>query len=127
MLYSSAVTSAATGDVLRAADVVLVLEVVAELELVGERLPGNSHGIAFTRAVVAHVEYFIWRSQEFFRFAVAVQTPFHLQRGGWIHKWHPVHGTMAVTAPDSLVNMNAVIEIYVVGKVINARPVERFS
>jgi len=72
-----------------------------------------------------HVEDFRLRPEVAFRLAMAFQTPFHLERRGLIDERHFVHAPVARRAPDTFGDMDAVVEIDVIGQVVNARPFNR--
>ena len=58
---------------------------------------------------------------------MAVQTPLHLQRSVVIHQRHAVHGAVTGIATYTLVDVNAVIEISEVGKIVHPRPDQRLA
>src|SRR6202034_1843280 len=62
-----------------------------------------------------------------FRRTVAAQTPLHLQRFLLIHQRHLVDWTVAGVAAHSLIDMNAVIEIHEVRKLVHPRPLQRLA
>src|SRR5690348_1381094 len=55
---------------------------------------------------------------------MTVETPAHGQWRGLLHEWHAIDCTMAGGAPDTLCNMDAVIEIDVVRKDVHPLPVD---
>src|ERR1700675_347924 len=77
------------------------------------------------RWLVPHVEYLGTRSQVFFRSPMAVETELHLQRRKLIHQRHLVDRPVAGVAAHTLINVNAVIEIYEVRNLVDARPLDR--
>src|ERR1700686_5164466 len=58
---------------------------------------------------------------------MAAQAPFHLQRFLRVHQRHQVDRTMTGVAAHSFIDMNAVIEIDKVGKLVDARPLQRVA
>lgn len=120
-------TRAAARNVLHAAQVVFSFEVVAQPELVGERPTVNAYWKPASRRDVPHVKYLLRWAQELFGRAMAVQAPFHLQGSGCVHQRHSIYGPMAIVATDTLMDVNTVVEIHVIGKIIHPRPVERLS
>src|SRR5579862_2049654 len=56
---------------------------------------------------------------------MAVEAELHLQRRVLIDQRHLIDGAVAGVAADSLINVNAVIEIDEVRELVNARPFER--
>ncbi len=74
-----------------------------------------------------HIENFVFVAHEFLRLAMASQAPLHLQRRRLENNRHLIDATMTGRAADSLIHMNAVIEIDVIGKIVNPRPLKRFA
>ena len=58
---------------------------------------------------------------------MTIQTPRHLQRLGLSHEGHLIDMAMASDAADSLVDVNAVVEIDELGQVVNPVPFDRFA
>ena len=56
---------------------------------------------------------------------MALNAPFHLQRGNLRDEWHLIDAAMARRAADALRDMDRVIEINVVRQVVDAVPVNR--
>src|SRR5262249_10523604 len=56
--------------------------------------------------------------------AVTIEAPSHRQRLGLAHQRHAADGTMTRRAADPLGNMNRMIEIDIIGKDIDALPVD---
>src|SRR5215471_7991317 len=114
----------ATCYVLGAAEVVNLSQLGAKfiLGMVCDAL--ESHSMITVRFVVVHIDDFFPGSQEFFRLAMAVQAPFHLQRVLLIHERHLVHGTMTTGAPYTFIYMNAVVEVDEVREIVDARPLD---
>ena len=73
-----------------------------------------------------HVEDLVLRANVLFWIAVAVKAPLHGQGRGLKDKGHLVDGAVARRAADSLVDVNAVIEIDVVSEAVNPDPLNRF-
>src|ERR1035441_4481467 len=113
-----AVTGTATGNAFDAANVVTVLQLVAQGDLVGEDSAiVQLHLILRAGRFVAHVKHLVARTKELFRRAMTVQTPFHLQRVGRVGQRHLVHWPVATRTANAFIDMNAVVEINVVRKV----------
>jgi hypothetical protein len=94
------------------ADAILGHELSPELELVGRR-----H--------IAHVEHLFPRPHVALGVSVTVQAPFHLQRALFSHQRHLVDGTMACRTADAFGDVNAVVEIREVWKIVDPRPRNR--
>src|SRR5262249_40417863 len=60
-----------------------------------------------------------------FRIAVAIEAPLHLQRVLLPHQRHAVDLSVTRRAADSLIDVDAVVEIDEVGQVVHARPFDR--
>jgi len=122
-------TGIATGNVLDRAHLVGFLERIAERGLVVVSRTGKNHRILSQRVVdrllIAHIENLFARAQVFFRIAMAVEAELHLQRCVLISKWHLIDGTVAGITADTFVYVDAVIEIYKVGQLVDPRPLER--
>jgi len=73
-----------------------------------------------------HIRDLIFRAQYFFRIAMAFQTPFHVQRIDVVHQRHQVNATMTGRTTDAFIDVNAVVEIGEIGKVMHFRPFKRF-
>ena len=58
---------------------------------------------------------------------VTVEAPLHLERILLPHERHSIHSPMTALATDSLIDVNAVIEIHEIRKVVDPRPADRFS
>lgn len=106
--------SRAAGQLSRAADVVLFDQLSPERTLIAAGLP-------------RHIENLLARAQIGFRIAVAIETPFHLQRLVLPHQRHAIDAAVASDAADSLIDVNAVIEINEVGQVVNPGPTNRHA
>ena len=107
-------TGRTAGQDIRAANVVLMFELGTGFELVSRRLPG-------------HVVDLGSRPQNFLRRAMAGYTPLHLKRGYLPDQRHSVYRAVTGRATDSLVHVNAVIEVDEVRQVVNAVPLEGFA
>ena len=118
---------AATGDVSRAADVVLFYQSQAQLVLIRVALPIDGDRFCCRGLFIAHVEYLIPRAEIFFWGAMAVEAPLHLQRFLLIHQRHLVDGAVAGVATDSFSYMNAVIEKNEVGELVDAGPLQALA
>src|ERR1022692_3641709 len=118
-----AVTGTATGNALGAANVVTVLQLVAQGDLIGEDAAIlQLHLILRAGLFVAHVKHLVAGTEKFFRRAMAVQTPFHLQRVGRVGQRHLVHRPVATRTANAFIDMNAVVEINEVRKVVDPGP-----
>src|SRR5580700_8106144 len=124
---TSSMTGTATGNVPHAAHVVLLHQRQPQLFLIDVTLPIHHHRIRARGLLVAHIEHLIPRPQIVLGRAMATQTPLHLQRLLLIHQRHPVNRTVAGVAPHALRDMNAVIEEYEVRKLVDPRPLQRFT
>ncbi len=58
---------------------------------------------------------------------MTTQAPFHLQRRSLIRNGHLIYAAMTGGTAHSLVHMNAVIEISVIGKVVHSNPFDWFA
>src|SRR5579863_538999 len=117
----------ATGYVLYAAHVVLLYQGGAQFGLLGIALPVDRHRVRAARLLVAHVEYLITRAEIVLRSAMASEAPLHLQRFLLIHQRHRVDRAVAGIAADAFGDVNAVIEINEIGKLVDARPLQRLA
>src|SRR5690606_28270590 len=72
-----------------------------------------------------HVVDLRLRPDKLLRFAVARKAPFHLERILLIDRGHIVNLAVASRTPDSLCNVNAVVEVGVLRQVVNAFPFNR--
>src|SRR5207245_3660762 len=97
------------------ADALRLLEelgVRRSLALARRRLPG-------------HVEDMRLRAHVLLRIAVAFEAPAHAQVRVFARDRHLVHASVAAHAADSLLEMDAVIEIDEVREIVNALPLDR--
>ena len=74
-----------------------------------------------------HLEDFVFWTDEILGLAMALETPFHLERVDLPGLRHQVDSTVTGGASDALVNMNAVIEINEIGQIVNSGPENRLS
>lgn len=95
-------------------DVVIFQQLAAHLDLVWRRLP-------------LHVEYLLFRPDEFFGLAMTGKAPLHLKRFGLPRQRHQINSPVTGRASYAFINVDAVIEIDEVGQVMHARPLNRFS
>ena len=58
---------------------------------------------------------------------MALQAPFHLQRSVLPHQRHSIHRPVTRSATHALADMNAVIEVNVVGQIVDAGPHDGFA
>jgi len=78
------------------------------------------------RVLVGAVEYLVAGPDKSGRIAMALHAPLHIQRVHFIHQRHLVHSSMTRRAPDTLVHVNAVIEVHKIGQVVDPCPFKRF-
>ena len=78
---------------------ILRRKLLADFGLVGGRLP-------------IHIGDLIVRAQILLRIAMAIETPLHGQRLGLKHERHLIDLAVAGGATNTLIHVNAVIEIY---------------
>src|SRR5438876_8019646 len=93
--FVSSMTCRAAGELL---DLILLNEPLSELELIGRRF-------------VVDAEHGRPRADVPLRIAMTVEAPFHLQRLLLPHERHSIDRPVTRRAPDSLVNVNAVVEV----------------
>ncbi len=74
-----------------------------------------------------HVEDIVRGSDKFLGASVTAQTPLHLQRRSLESDGHLIDTTVASGAADALVHMNAVIEIRIVGEIVDPNPLDRLA
>lgn len=72
----------------------------------------------------AHVVNFVPRPDEFLRGAVAFETPTHVKRLGLAGERHLIDAAVTAGTADSFRHVNAVIEIDVVGQIMDAIPLQ---
>src|SRR5438105_12479279 len=101
----------AHGEMAPGANVIGALECIAACDLIDRRLP-------------ARVEDAICGTQIFFRCAMTIETPLHVERCDAPRQGHDVDRTVARRAAHTLVDVDTVIEIDEIGQVVNARPVK---
>jgi hypothetical protein len=73
---------------------------------------------------IIDIKYLRSRSDIFFRLPVAINAPIHVESVDAIHQRHLVYSSMTRRAAYALVEMNAVIEIDVIGKIVDSRPLD---
>lgn len=56
---------------------------------------------------------------------MTVKTPLHLQRRSLVSDGHLIDATMASGAANALIHMDAVVEIRIVGEIVNPNPLDR--
>src|SRR4029077_18075031 len=95
--------------------------------LVGEAVAIHRDGMCFRRGLIAHIKNLVARAQIFLGVPMTVQAPLHLQRFLLVHEWHLIDRTVAGVASHTLVDVNAVIEKYEVGKLVDAGPLQGFA
>jgi hypothetical protein len=74
-----------------------------------------------------HIEDLVFLAHKLFGISVTAQTPLHLQRRRLVSDRHLIDAAVAGRTTDAFVHMNAVIEIDVVGQIVNAPPLDRFA
>ena len=121
------VAGAATGNVQHAAHVIFFYQGHAEIGLVRVALAVDRNRVRTVGWTVMHVEHLVAGTQIILRLAVTAHAPAHLQRFLLIHQRHAVDRSVAGVATDSLVDVNAVIEVHKIWKLVDARPLQRFS
>src|SRR5688572_22355292 len=96
-------------ELLDAGDVVFLHEARAELRIIGGPLPG-------------HVEDLGARPDEVAWIPVTIEAPVHRERRVLVDQRHLVHRTMTGRAADSLLHVNAVVEVHEVRQIVHTRP-----
>lgn len=89
-------------------------ELLAQTDLVGGRC-------------VRHIKHFVVRPEIAFRVTMTIETPFHRQRLALPRKRHLIDPSMTGGATDAFADVNAVIEIDILGKIVYSRPSDRSS
>lgn len=79
-----------------------------------------------SRSHIRHVEHLFTGPHISFRIAMAFNAPLHVESIDLINERHLVNTAVAGGAANAFADMNAVIEIHKIGKVVNASPLERF-
>jgi len=74
-----------------------------------------------------HREDLFFGPDEFFRVAMTFEAPFHVERGNLISQRHEINASVTGRAADTLVDVNAVIEISEVGEIVHSGPLDRLS
>ena len=74
--------------------------------------------------LVIHVKDLVARADVLGGIAVAIETPFHIQRFGFPHQGHLIDLAVARLAANALVDVDAVVEIGEVGQVVDAIPLD---
>src|ERR1035438_4198748 len=106
-------SSVASVAISQALNVILLDELFSELFLVGRRL-------------ISHAEHLVARAYVLLGIAVTIYAPVHVQCVFLVRERHLVHAAVAGGASDALVDMNTVIEVYKIRRVVDARPFQRF-
>ncbi len=78
------------------------------------------------RSLPIHIENLIARAQNRFRVAMAVHAPGHQEGRGLKHQRHLVDLTVTRRAAHALIDVNAVVEVDVIGEAVHANPLDRF-
>src|SRR3954453_13074667 len=76
---------------------------------------------------VSHGKDLVARTYVQLRVAMTIQAPLHGQRRSLPRKRHTVHTPVALCAADSLVYVDTVVEVHILGKVIDSRPLNGFA
>ena len=79
------------------------------------------------RSSPGHVVNPVARPDIFFRVPMTIETPFHVERLGLANQRHLIDAPVAGGAPDALGHVNAVIEIDVVGQIMDPIPLQRHA
>src|SRR5215467_8556876 len=87
----------------------------------------QTQGEPIGRCLVLHAEHVLARTDKSLRRSVTLQTPIHIKRVLTPHQRHLVDPAVAGYATNSLVHVNAVIEVNESGKVVHPRPLDRLS
>lgn len=74
---------------------------------------------------VGHIRHFLSRTYECFGMAMAIETPLHLQRVFLPREVHLIDSSMATRATNALGDVDTVVEINKVGKVVHLDPGNR--
>src|SRR2546422_2205360 len=92
-----------------------------------QRFADRELGFALILGAPLHVEDLVLLAHKFFGVPVTAQAPLHLQRRSLISDRHLVHPAMTRRAADAFVHVNAVIEIDVVGEIVDTPPLNWFT
>lgn len=76
---------------------------------------------------ISHCEDLVARADELLWVTMAAQTPFHLEGACLAHQWHLINTSMTALASDSFRDMDAVVEVREVGKIVNPCPAQRLT
>ena len=121
----------ATRNIFHGTHLVRRFQRISQRDLVVIRRAGKNHRVLTQRIVdrrlVTHIENLLARAEIFFRVAMAVEAELHLQRRVLVGERHQVDWTMTGVAADTFIDMNAVIEINEVRKLVDAGPLKRLS
>ena len=77
------------------------------------------------RRLPRHIKNFIARTDIFLRLAMAIETPFHVERLRFLCQRHLIDAPVAGRAADAFCDVNTVIEIDVARQIVNAIPFQR--
>ena len=105
-------TGRATGQLNRRSDLVFRGQLLSDFFLIRGGLP-------------IHVENLVSRAEVLFGVAVAIEAPLHGQRRSLENERHLVDRAMARRAANPLVNVNAVVEVDVIGQAVDPDPLDR--
>jgi len=103
------VTRAAVGQAPSRIDVILGRQFCALDLLIWRRLP-------------RHIKNSVARTDIFLRLAMAIETPFHIERLRFLRQRHLIDASVAGRATDAFCDVNAVIEIDVARQIVNTIP-----
>jgi hypothetical protein len=102
----------AGGEEMAVAQTVLLGELPAALELVGRGLPFQ-------------IEDLLPRAKVPVGLAMAVEAPLHEERGNLVGEGHLIDAPVAAGAADSLVDVDAVVEVDETGEIVDPLPAQR--
>jgi hypothetical protein len=105
-------TGRATGQLSRRSDLVFRGQLLSDFFLIRGGLP-------------IHVENLVSGAKVLFGVAVAIEAPLHGQRRSLENERHLVDRAMARRAANPLVNVNAVVEVDVIGQAVDPDPLDR--
>lgn len=120
-------TRVATRNIHRRAQIVLMRQILPQFHLIGIALSVHLNRQGCRWLLVAHIKDLLPRPQVLLWSAMTLNTPLHLQRRVIKHQWHAVHRPVASVAAYALIDMNTVIEINKVRKIIYPVPHQRLS
>src|ERR1700722_14739320 len=117
VVWHSSVTRVATRHVSGVVDLVVVPELLTQRRTL----------FAFGMLPFHVSDSNVFGTQMRFRSAVAFKAPAHAQRSGLEDNVHAVDPAMAFDAAHAVIDVGAVIEVNVIGQVMNLDPLDRFA